>query len=78
MGWKIWVKNYLDGKPIGSGVCLTEYKYKGNAVRRARQMFSDDIYGHHGVLHREWIVSKTNPFSKQPEPELEGQMTFYI
>ena len=78
MGWRIWFKTFLDGRFIGSGVTTTDYKYKANAVRRAKQLFGNDIYGHRGVLHREWIVSKTNPFISTPEPELEGQMTFDI
>ena len=78
MGWRIWFKSFQNGVQFGAGVMVTEYKYKGNAVRRAKQLFDNDIYGHHGVIHREWVVSQTNPFSSQPTPDLDGQLTFDI
>lgn len=59
--WKIWFEwfNEKDEK-CGAGVLLNEYKHKGNAIRRAKQQFSNlDIDSH----HVKWVVSQENPFA---------------
>jgi hypothetical protein len=62
--WRIWFKTYKDDKFIGSGVWHQYYKYKKNAVRRARQMWSKDPHDSmtNTTIRREWIVSQTNPW----------------
>lgn len=63
--WCIWFRVYENDKFVGSGVWYTHYKYKKNAERRARQMWSKDLYNHtfNTTIRREWIVSKTNPWT---------------
>lgn len=63
--WRIWFEVYEDGKLIGAGVWQQYYKYKQNAVRRAKQMWDKDCYSPitKTTIHREWIVSQTNPWA---------------
>ena len=64
--WRIWFEMYEDGKKIGSGVWHYCYKYKGNAVRRAKQQFGEPrINKNTGKTYTyKWIVSQTNPWHK--------------
>lgn len=64
--WRIWFELYEDGKKIGSGVWHYCYKYKGNAVRRAKQQFgSPRVNKNTGKTYTyKWIVSQTNPWHK--------------
>ena len=63
--WRIWFRLYKNDEFIGAGVWNQYYKYKKNAVRRARKMWSQDIYEPttNVVIRREWIVSQTNPWA---------------
>lgn len=63
--WRIWFKVFEDDKEIGSGVWHQAYKYKSNAVRRAKQMWSKDLYNPMTgtTISRKWIVSQTNPWA---------------
>lgn len=64
--WYIWYELYEDGEliPNSKGRYVTGYKHKANAVRRAKQMWDKDLYNPHSdtYIHREWIVSQTNPW----------------
>lgn len=62
--WRIWFEVFEDDKKIGAGVYHQVYAYKGNAVRRAKEMWSNDIYNPMTgtTIKRKWIVSQTNPF----------------
>jgi hypothetical protein len=70
--WYIWYKVFEDGKYVGGGVYPTAYKYKSNAIRRARQMWLTDTYNPMTgtVFSRKWYVDKTNPWD-------EPQVTHY-
>ena len=58
--WRIWFRKYENGKLIGSGTWLTDYKRKNDATRVAKKRFGDSE-------KYEFIVSKTNPWSKEEE-----------
>lgn len=62
--WRIWFEVFEDDKKIGAGVWHQAYTYKKNAVRRARQMWSKDLYNPltGTTISRKWVVSQTNPF----------------
>lgn len=62
--WRIWFVVYKDGKKIGAGLWHQHYKYKGNAVRRAKKQFDHPrVNRYDGSTHTyEWVVSQTNPW----------------
>lgn len=62
--WYIWFEVLENGKTQGKGQYPYAYKYKSSAVRRAKQMWSKDLYvPMTGTLvERLWIVSQTNPW----------------
>lgn len=62
----IWYEIYENEKLISRDRYPTGYKYKHNAVRRAKQMWSEDFYMPltDSLIHREWIVSQTNPWEE--------------
>lgn len=64
--WRIWFKVYEDDKLVGAGVWHKSYKHKSSAVRRAKQMWGEDLYNPmtNTTIKRKWIVSQTNPWSK--------------
>lgn len=64
--WRIWFTIYENDKMIGAGVWHKAYKYKKNAERRAKQMWSEDLYYPmtNTTIRREWIISQTNPWNK--------------
>lgn len=64
MSWRIWFEVYDGDRKIGSGVWHYQYKYKGNAVRRAKQKFGQPrVNKNNGKTHSyKWIVSQTNPW----------------
>lgn len=64
--WRIWFEVFENGNKVGSGVYHQSYKYKKNAVRRAKQMRSNDLYNPmtNSTITRKWIVSQTNPWTK--------------
>lgn len=63
--WRIWFKVYENDKLVGAGVWHKSYKYKQNAVRRAKQMWGEDLYIPitNTTIRREWVVSQTNPWN---------------
>ena len=67
--WRIWFECYADGKSIGKGVWHYRYKYKCNAVRRAKKQFDTRrINKINGKLTTyKWIVSETNPWIRRKE-----------
>lgn len=73
MTYKVWYEIYLNGRKIGERVLSQEYKYKGNAVRRARKQFNKEVEGPHGLITYRWIVSSVNPW--RDHPELDGQIS---
>lgn len=64
--WYIWYEIYEDGKliPNSKGRYSTAYKHKSSAERRAKQMWSADLYNPmtETIISRKWIVSQTNPW----------------
>lgn len=62
--WYIWFEVFEDGKKVGAGMYHQPYSYKGNAVRRAKQMWSKVFYNPMTgkTISRKWIVSQTNPY----------------
>jgi hypothetical protein len=62
--WHIWFEVFEDDKQIGRGVWYYPYKHKSSAVRRAKQMWSEDLYSPitGTTIKRKWVVSKTNPY----------------
>jgi hypothetical protein len=63
--WRIWFEVFENDEKIGSGVWLRSYKHKSSAVRRAKQMWGEDLYNPmtNTTIRRKWIVSQTNPFA---------------
>lgn len=62
--WYIWYEVFENGKSISRGRYPTAYGYKKNAERRAKQMWSNDLYNPltDTTFTRKWIVSRTNPW----------------
>ena len=62
--WYIWYETFEDGKSLGYGRWHQAYAYKQNAERRAKQMWSKDLYSPitKSVISHKWIVSQTNPW----------------
>lgn len=62
----IWYEIYENGRPIKNNKnrYFRPYKYKANAERRARQMWSSDVYdpNTNALIERKWIVSQTCPW----------------
>ena len=73
MTWKVWYETYINGGKTNTGVLKQEYKYKGNAVRRAREQFNRELEGPHGRVTYKWIVSPVNPW--QDIAEIDGQIS---
>lgn len=65
--WYIWYEVFEDGKPVGRGRYNQAYSYKSTAVRRARQMWSEELYNPmtNTTIRRKWIVSQFNPWDKE-------------
>lgn len=65
--WRIWFEIYENDRLIGAGVWHQHYKYKKNAERRAKQMWSKDLYNpvSNKIIKRKWVVSQTNPWTKE-------------
>lgn len=63
MYWRIWFELYEGDKKIGSGVWHYHYRYRGTAVRRAKQLFGEyRVNKNTGKIYTyKWIVSQTNP-----------------
>lgn len=61
--WRIWIETFKDGKKIGSGVWHGEYSSKGNATKRAKQLFENPFKSTGDVTYK-YIVSQTNPFEE--------------
>lgn len=63
--WRIWFEVFEENKLIGKGVYHRAYAHKSSAVRRAKQMWSNDQYSPmtNTTIKRRWIVSQTNPWS---------------
>jgi hypothetical protein len=64
--WRIWFELFEDGKKIGAGVWHQHYKYKGNAVRRAKKQFDKPRVNRNTakIYTYKWVVSQTNPWHK--------------
>ena len=64
--WYIWFKVFKDGECVGEGVYPRAYTYKSSAVRRAKQMWSEDLYNPitGTTISRKWTVRKTNPWDE--------------
>ena len=62
----IWYEIYENENLVSRDRYPTayKYKYKHNAVRRAKQMWKNDLYipMTKSVIHRKWIVSQTCPW----------------
>ena len=60
----IWYEIFENGESVSRGRYHYAYHYKHNAVRRAKQMWSKDLYVPmtKSVIHRKWIVSQTCPW----------------
>lgn len=60
----IWYEIYENENLVSRDRYPTAYKYKHNAVRRAKRMWSKDLYVPmtKSVIHRKWIVSQTCPW----------------
>lgn len=74
--WYIWYEIYLNGDKIGCGMWPTAYKYKRNAVRKARSMCDKDIYNPrlNRLIHKKWIVSQIGPYDFiNPFEEMKGE-----
>lgn len=65
--WYIWYEIFEDGKSLGKGRYVTAYKHKSSAVRRAKQMWSADLYNPMTgtLIERIWIVSQTDPWEEE-------------
>lgn len=66
MYWRIWFELYENDRKIGSGVWYYWYMYKGNATRRAKQMFGEPRHNKRtGKTYTyKWIVSQENPWRR--------------
>ena len=64
--WYIWFEIFEDGKKIGCGRWHQAYTHKSSAVRRAKQMWSKDLYNPltGTTISHKWIVSQTNPWEE--------------
>ena len=64
MYWRIWLVLYQDDRKIGYGVWHQHYKYKGNAVRAAKERFEGERVNklNGKVCRYVWAVSQTNPW----------------
>lgn len=74
--WYIWYEVYLNGEKIGHGRWPTAYKYKKNAVRKARKMCDKDIYNPRldRLIHKKWIVNQIGPYDFiNPFDEMKGE-----
>lgn len=62
--WYIWFEVFIDGESAGKGRYPRAYSYKHNAVRRARQMWSEDYFEPMSgkTISRKWVVSQTCPY----------------
>lgn len=62
--WYIWYEVFENGRSVGKGRYFRAYKYKSNAERRAKQMWSKDLFDPmtDTWIKRRWIVSQTNPW----------------
>lgn len=62
--WYIWFEILENGKSLGKGLYHYAYKHKSSAVRRAKQMWSKELYipmtG--TLIERVWVVSQENPW----------------
>lgn len=67
--WYIWFEIIEDGKKVCSGVYFYPYKHKSSAVRRAKQMWSEDLYNPMTgtTIRRNWTVAHTNPYIRKGE-----------
>ena len=65
--WYIWYEIFEGNRSVGKGRYTTAYKYKSNAERRAKQMWSKDLYVPitNTLIKRKWIVSQTNPWKEK-------------
>ena len=65
--WYIWFEVFENGKSQGKCKYPRAYKHKSSAVRRAKQMWSENLYipmtG--TFVERLWVVSQTNPWDEQ-------------
>lgn len=73
MMWKVWYETYVNGIKIGYDNLHHEYKYKGNAVRRARKQFNKEVEGPCGHVTYKWIVSQVNPW--RDIADIDGQIS---
>lgn len=64
--WYIWYEIFEDDKSVGKGRYTKAYTHKSSAVRRAKQMWSKDLYNPmtKTLIKRKWIVSQTNPWKE--------------
>lgn len=64
--WYIWYEIFEDGKSLGKGRYTKAYKHKSSAVRRANQMWSENLYNPMTgtFIERIWIVSQSNPWEE--------------
>lgn len=62
--WYIWFEVFVNGQSVGKGRYPRAYSYKKNAVRRAKQMWSNDFFNPMtgDTISRKWIVSQTCPY----------------
>lgn len=61
--WYIWFEILENGQTRGKGMYPRAYKHKSSAVRRAKQMWGDELTSKTGTfIERLWIVSQTNPW----------------
>lgn len=61
--WYIWFEILENGQTRGKGMYHRAYKHKSSAVRRAKQMWGDELLSVNGsLIERLWIVSQTNPW----------------
>ena len=56
--YRIWTKMYVGGVYAGSSVSAKEYVRIGNAVRVAREKYSEPKNG----ISWEWVVASKNPW----------------
>jgi hypothetical protein len=64
--WYIWFEIFEDNKFVSRGRYYYPYLSKSSAERRAKQMWSSDLYNPmtKTLLSRKWIVSQTNPWEE--------------
>ena len=80
--WYIWYEVFENGRSVGKGRYFRAYKYKSNAERRARQMWSKDLFNPmtDTWIKRRWVVSQTNPWEDvyifKTRAEAEGFINF--